>query len=512
METNNQLLSGILSLHSGTPRNVFSVGYGKKIRNNELTNINSIVFGVEKKIPLSELIASGSYIVPEKITIEGVEYKTDVVETQIPQALNCANYNPSINQNALPPEINRHRVNTSPLKGGVVIKPERANWRGTLGLICVDSETKCFVGLTNAHVGFYPEPVVFYNTGFFNLSTHSWRARQEIIQFTENLTPINNNSSTIYTNNSIGYVKKFSPMIDGWTDFKEVTNCANPPCPIRDRYHTVDAAIISLNECGPKERGDFFIVGNGPYNTKYQVINLQESFKQLGIDYNEPMPFANTAEINSLIDTPRNIYSVGRSTGVKGYENCRMSVTSVFYASYVGFGENQPVFYDCIQYQPVNSQWIIYGGDSGSILIADFDGIFKIIGLVFAGTSVSNGFGLACRIDRISEMLGIEAWSNQQKYFAKNNDIKVYVEDYSTLTGNFRPSVFQSDWPIKKTIPGSGDFWFMGLAKISDLTGIGIAGARTYDTQSMNLNPITQSSLVEKQESSCVLGEVIFSK
>lgn len=501
METNNPLLSGILSLHSGTPRSVFSVGYGKKITNNQLTNTSSIVFGVEKKIPLSELVASGSYVVPEKITIDGIEYETDVVETQIPQALNCANYNPSINLNALPPEINRHRVNTSPLKGGVVIKPERANWRGTLGLICVDSETKSFVGLTNAHVGFYPDPVAFYNTGFFGTSTHSWRARQEIIQFTENLTPINFNGFTIYTNNSIGYVKKFSPMIDGLSDFQEVNS----------RYHTVDAAIISLNECGPIERGDFFTLGNAPYNTKYQVVNLQESFKQVGIDYNEPMPFATTEEINSLIDTPRNIYSVGRSTGVKGYENCRMSITSVFYATYVAFGSNLPAFFDCIRYEPVNSQWIIYSGDSGSILIADFNGVFKIIGLVFAGTNSASGYGLACRIDRVSEMLGIEAWSNQQKHFAKNNDIKVFVEDYPTLTGNFRQSVFQSDWSIKKTIPGSGDFWFMGLAKISDLTGIGIAGARTYDTQSINSNPITQSSLVEKLENSCLLEKIIFS-
>ncbi len=500
METNNLLLSGIVNLHSGTPDSVISVGYGKKITNNQLTNTSSIVFGVEKKIPLSELVASGSYIVPEKIIIDGIEYETDVVETQVPRFLNCSNYNPSIIGNALPQEIYRHRKNTSPLKGGVVIRPERANWVGTLGLICIDSETKSFVGLTNSHVAIFPEQFVFYNTGYYSSDWSSWRARQEIIQFTEYPTPLNLMGT--YTENSIGYVKKFSPAIDGFADFTDQVI----------RYHSIDAAVISLNECAPLGGGDLFDKGLTPWNEKYKVIDIEESFKQLGLDYNNPMPFATTAEINSLIDTPRNIYSVGRSTGVKGYPGCRMRISNLFYTAWVRASEVlYGYFYDCIRYEPVDSEWIIYGGDSGSILIADFDGVFKIIGLVFAGSNTASGYGVACRIDRIANQLGVEAWSNQEKYFANNNDIKIFVEDYSTLTGNFRKSIYDQDWPLKKTIPNSGDFWFMGLSTISALTGVGISGARTYTNQSMANNPISQSSLTG-YDSNCVREEIIFSK
>lgn len=496
MET-NLLLSGIVQLHSGTPETVISVSYGKKITNNQITDTNSIVFGVEKKISLSELTASGLYTVPEKITIDGIEYKTDVVESQIPYFLNCANYNPSIDGNVLPPEIYRHRINTSPLKGGVVIKPSQASWRGTLGLICVDSDTKSYVGLTNAHVGFYPEFFVF-NTGYFFYTIPSWRSRQEIIQFTEY--PSQLNIMGLYTQNSIGYVKKFSPLIDA-TNFGGYEVC----------YHSIDAAVISLNECGPIGGGDPLNLGSTPWNEKYKVVDEEESFKQVGINYNEPMPFASTEEINSLIDIPRNIYSAGRSTGAKGYSGCRMRVTNVFLTIGVGYDNSVAYFYDCIKYERVNSEWIIYGGDSGSILIADFDGVFKIIGLVFAGSFGSTAYGVACRIDRISEQLKIEAWADQPKYFAKNHDIKIFVEDYNTLTGNFRASVYSTDWPIKKTISNSGDFWFMGLARISDLTGVGITGAKTYTYQSMSSNPISQSSLVEKKNSACVLEDIIFS-
>jgi hypothetical protein len=479
---------------------VISVGYGKKITNNRRTNTNSIVFGVEKKLPLSELVASGLYVVPEKITIDGIEYTTDVVETQVPTFLNCSNYNPSVIGNALPPEIYRHRVNTSPLKGGIVIKPGSASWRGTLGLICVDSETKCFVGLTNAHVAVYPEQFVFYNTGFYQTSNISWRSKQEVCQFTEYPTPFNINGE--YSINSIGYVKKFSPAIDGYVDFTDQVI----------RYHSIDAAVISLNECAPVGKGDLPTRGSLPWNEKYKVIDFQESFKQLGIDYNQPMPFATTAEINSLIDIPRNIYSVGRSTGVKGYAGCRISISDLFFAIWVQASpELYGYFYDCIKYVPVDSEWIIYSGDSGSILIADFDGTFKIIGLVFAGVDSANGYGVACRIDRVASQLGIEAWSNQEKYFANNNDIKIFVEDYSTLTGNFNQSIFDSDWPLKKSIPNSGDFWFMGLAKISDLTGVGITGAKTYDFQNMVSDPVSLSSLVQ-YESSCAKTDIIFSK
>ena len=58
-------------------------------------------------------------------------------------------------------------------------------------------------------------------------------------------------------------------------------------------------------------------------------------------------------------------------------------------------------------------------GDSGSVLISSINGSFKIIGLCFAGTPVSdpinsgtNGvLGIANRIDKVAEFLEIQPWN-----------------------------------------------------------------------------------------------------
>jgi len=82
-------------------------------------------------------------------------------------------------------------------------------------------------------------------------------------------------------------------------------------------------------------------------------------------------------------------------------------------------------FSDLISYvKPVNDPSLsticsnpVYSGDSGSALIADFDGVRKIIGLVFAG-GLRDGifyYGYACRIDRVAAELGIEAWDGTAK-------------------------------------------------------------------------------------------------
>jgi hypothetical protein len=456
---------------------------------------------------MHELIENNSYTVPEKVVIGETEYITDVIETSIPQPLNrCLNFNPQSFFQKLPPEIWDHRKNISPLKGGVTMN-SFVGCCGTLGLICIDSQTKGFVGLTNAHVVDYPTSMLW--TGNWNLQppfnwheNTSWRNRYEITQSTENLSGINNFPPwPPYTLNSIGYVKKISPFLTGiktgrFTDSFGVSYIGIDIT--GSQTNQIDAAVISLNKCGGLRFGDTFQTGLEPFNTKYQVISLEESFKQMNLDYNNPMPFATTAEINSLVDIPRDIYSVGRSTGAKGKPGCRLRVSSLYVSTPVNF---QPTafFTDLIDIQSVDQPaWIVYGGDSGSIVIADFDGIFKIIGLLFAGGSnnPNNQSFVACRIDRIAEKLGIEAWSDQTKTFEKNNDIKIFIEDYNTLTGNFNV-MSQENLPIKKTIPGSGDFWFMGLANISDLTGIGIPGTRTYTLQDMNSNPVSQSSLIQ---------------
>ena len=57
------------------------------------------------------------------------------------------------------------------------------------------------------------------------------------------------------------------------------------------------------------------------------------------------------------------------------------------------------------------------GSNPPIALIADFSGVRKIIGLVFAAGAVCGIFyyGYACRIDRVAAELGIEAWDGTAK-------------------------------------------------------------------------------------------------
>ena len=55
---------------------------------------------------------------------------------------------------------------------------------------------------------------------------------------------------------------------------------------------------------------------------------------------------------------------------------------------------------------PGRSQGPIKPGDSGSIVLADFNGVLKIVGLVFAGGSIT---GIMSRIDHVMRLLNLEA-------------------------------------------------------------------------------------------------------
>jgi uncharacterized delta-60 repeat protein len=155
----SNLLQKIHELYQNTDDNVTSVGYGYKYKNQHKTDQLSIVFGVKKKKILSEL--SSEEIIPDTITIDNLEYSTDIVEilSEV-KALTCYvdEYNSS-------PEILKLQSFPSlllPLKGGQEIAQFPtggiligSGWFpsvGTLGFICVDKDDNRVVGVTNAHV------------------------------------------------------------------------------------------------------------------------------------------------------------------------------------------------------------------------------------------------------------------------------------------------------------------------------------------------------------------------
>jgi len=364
---NQSIKDKIHELFISTPSDV-SVGYGKKITNGEYTGEIGFVFNVEKKKPLNEI--PENEILPTSVEIDGVTYITDVFERGklIPLACgqqvldNCYGWQTTTPTN---------QTLIRPIKGGVQITSDNIGSYGTLGFIAVDNETNALVGVTNAHV--------VIGNPFFTTNRNVYNEENEInnpIYQPGNATP------------TIGSVIRYNPL-------KLVGNDSYPNW----ITNYVDGALISVSS---------------------DKISFSESFKQHGLPYNQPMTFATTSEIDNLLTTNPPIYSSGRTTGAK-FGDCGLTIQAIgstsFVSPYPNGTSNEVIYFsDIIDYTRINPdcEWPIKAGDSGSALIADFNGTCKIIGLAFAGGY--NG-GAACRIDRVAQELNISAWDGSSKPF-----------------------------------------------------------------------------------------------
>jgi hypothetical protein len=204
--------------------------------------------------------------------------------------------------------------------------------------------------------------------------------------------------------------------------------------------------------------------------------------EQVGLTYGSTIPFASTAEIDDLLNNNYEFFSSGRTTGVKGSPSTlcplRMFSYMSFPISYPLQGTNTPTYFtDVIAYvKPFNSasyspstaaantqvcSYPVWGGDSGSTLIANIGGTWKIIGLVFAGNGipynstlgyqVASTIGFACRIDQVASQLGIKAWTGSAAPVVDHSTIT-----YRTVSGS------NSD----KTLVCSGStYWQVGLTE-----------------------------------------------
>ncbi len=373
----------IQELFVSTPPDV-SVTYGKKYTNGEFTGEIGIVFNVEKKKPLNEI--PENEILPTSVEINGVSYVTDVFETGKITAMacdqqvldNCYGW-----QTTLPTNQNYIR----PLKGGLQITNYDSNSFGTLGFIAVDNETNALVAITNNHVAI--------RNGFYTTDRDQYNEDNEVN--TPMYQPANGSST-------FGSVMRYVALrLPG-------------PDPINPIPNYVDAAAISVN---PTD------------------ISFTESFKQHGISYNLPMPFATTSEIDNLLTTNPPLYSSGRTTGAKTGA-CGLTTLGIFGNTFVypydngTIDNNVILFNDLIHYTRANPdcEWPISPGDSGSALIADFNGTYKIIGLAFAGGS---NVGSACRIDRVAQELNISAWDGTAKPFIDLNSRSTITVTGSSL-------------------------------------------------------------------------------
>ena len=358
----------IKDLFENTPDNI-GVSFGKKITNGQYTDEIGIVFTIDKKLPIDQI--PENEVLPSSIEIDGVVYPTDVFEVGEIRPLTCPQ-NVIDNcygwQNIAP----GNRGNIRPIKGGISITATNTLGSvGTMGFLAVDVESKAIVGVTNNHVAIGDA----FMTNQRDTSGVLENERGSIVfQPGESSVP----SSTF----KIGEVIRYVPIYTG-------------------SANQVDGALLYISS---------------------SVDSTSESFKQFGLSYTSPIPFASTAEINNLLSTNPPLCSSGRTTGPKEGSPCGLVMSAINVSTFVQpfklQGQNKVVpFNDCISFTRIDPDcpFPIFPGDSGSALIANFSGVWKIIGLVFAG---GNNIGIACRIDNVAAQLGIEEWDGTAKNHA----------------------------------------------------------------------------------------------
>ena len=397
------LLKEINNQYEITEDNVLSVGYGRKYKNGVDTGELGIVYFVDKKIPKDQL--TPDQILPDSLIIDGKKYSTDVNQIgKIKPLAGCWNYGYNggavDSTNVLP-----HRQIQRPLQGGIFITNVVGTYNsvestielGTFGLICVDKDTNTLVGLTNIHV---PTPEQF--NAVERTSTNSSYIRNVLQVGTLNGVQIPDciqqfNETEIAGGNlvanlpgfEIGKIKKYQPM-------RSAGNGTN----------YIDALVFTLIA---------------------DKVSNSVSFKQLGQSFSSALPWATTAELDNLLSSNPYLYSSGRTTGRKG-DTCKLIIDSIHNTINISYKNQAGTLVanvlDSFVFRWENTalRSPIYGGDSGSCMIAVIGGVPKIIGLAYAGDSAdAQGnaqeatIGIGCRIDHIANILNLEAWDGSNK-------------------------------------------------------------------------------------------------
>lgn len=394
-----QISELIRKCHKETSADIVSIGFGHKVRGDVVTDEESIVFSVEKKKPIEEL--KPNELIPKTVSHSGITLSTDVIEMKRPVFLtSCPN---SFYEWQQTPPSNRNKIR--PLKGGVAVTNHTDSgglWVGTLGFLAVDNETNSLVGVSNRHV-------LVESEGWLINSQRSPSAPISNIR-ADVVTQPNENLS-----DSIGVVKRYVPIT-------------------LEDYNYADAALTTI---------DSTAVDN--------TISLQQE----GLTgWTTALEFATSQEIDNLMTTNPKLFSSGRTTGAKGEGEMELRTHENFVSINMGGGI---YFADCIMYIARTPSlppgaicpWPVAGGDSGSALIAEFGGVRKIIGLVFAGGEASNGdgkmyYGVANRIDDVATSINISPWYGQSVSFSDKNNIEEHIVSglSSDLTINISGKTF----------------------------------------------------------------------
>lgn len=400
MNINNELLN--LEKISD---NVDNVCLGKKIKDGKVTDEVTVVYVVNEKKSLSEIPENEK--VPESVEVGGKLYKTDVVTKSTVSINPCpAEFDTECEFSPIP-----NKSYIRPLQGGLSIR-KTTNGTGTLGFMAKHTPTGALVGVSNAHV-----------------------------------------------------LKKYPLSVEFW--------CDDPDC-IMD-YDTTDEYVYQPGESSSYET-ETYKIGRLMYsypikksNNEVDVailgllsstVSNSESYKQYLLSTNSPTPFATTEEIDSIIIDNIPLAASGRSTGPKEGDLCGLSILqSNININVSGYGHNKPgyswtvPFVGQITYTRVNPDCPgpSIPGDSGSAVLGNFNGTWKIVGLNFAGGTNSSGIeiGVFNRIDKVAEALEIEAWDGTTLNF-------IDIENPQT-------SVVNGQDPDFFKVIGGNTYWQAGL-------------------------------------------------
>jgi hypothetical protein len=414
----------IEELFNSTPDYV-GVGWGNKISNNQHTGELSIVFNVTKKQPLSE-IPEDEHL-PSTIEIDGITYKTDVVEVGEITAFACPTttltscYSWTNQNSALPAPYTAYggqnispgnRSLRRPMQGGISITSANQLGKvGTLGFLAVDNEKNALVGVTNNHV-------VIGDAFYTNYRTLTNKNEYNDQYYQPGEAGFQGNSNYV-----VGEVVRYMPI--------------NP----RPTNNQVDGALVTIDPS--------------------KVTNA-ESYKLFGTSITTPMPFATTAELDQLLGLNPPLASSGRTSGVKQGSPCGLRINqlnvSIPVNGYQLEGATRAAnFANTIQFirdSPAGTAspecpYPIYPGDSGSALAAQINGTWKIIGLIFAG---SDYYGFANRIDNVAAQLNISAWDGTTKNYFNTGS-----RQYITINGGS---------PGKTLTCASNIYWQVGTTSL----------------------------------------------
>jgi hypothetical protein len=392
--------------------NIINFGKGYGDGNKATLNVN--VSG-----NIDDLIST----MPSIVKYNGKNYRVNITNDKISKNLSCIEDNPEFyNWQTVPPS---NRGVIRPLKGGISVTnySKMSNSVGTLGFLAIDNDTNSIVGVSNCHVvvndAFYASERIAISPD--DVIEHAWG---DVV--TQPHEPQSLTSGFSYR---IGEVKKYQPLVSYYSSNS-------------NWFNKIDTALVSLDE---ESIFDDTI-----------IIDLDESYNQLGFEsFNSGngLDFATTGEIDSLFTIDNegtvvsnyNLFISSRTTGVKGNGDMKLKavsqgqITSGPYnkqntGEYLTFSE---VIFFVATLDDINDTcpYPINGGDSGSAVIADFNGTYKIVGQATWGVTDGGETilqGVFSRIDNIVEALNISPFNSStasSANFSNTNGTLVHYEE-----------------------------------------------------------------------------------